>query len=339
MKKIIVAALLAVLLASAACKKNFFEAEPADTPEAVFEQLWQTFDANYGPFAERGIDWDALYAEFRPRVNAQTSDDELHQVLTEMLTRLDDGHVNLIAPGRPPFNANYIRQHKIDDSLFNMTLVRQNYLEPGFKIAEDTGYVYGKIRNERIGYIFFDYVGPNFTVFNEFLDANADSDGIIIDLRHNKGGDFTWCFSEIGRLTAAPRTVFESRTKTGPGPNDFSPWRTWSLEPAGPLFDKPIIVLTDRYTISAGERAVMAFRTLLNANTLGETTCGAQSTAIGGELANGWYYTLATQNTRLFDGQSYEGVGLAPDISFKNTLADVQAGLDKTLERAIEELK
>ena len=27
-----------------------------------------------------------------------------------------------------------------------------------------------------------------------------DVNGLIIDLRHNDGGDFTYCFSEIGRL-------------------------------------------------------------------------------------------------------------------------------------------
>ena len=55
-------------------------------------------------------------------------------------------------------------------------------------------------------------------------------------------------------------------------------------------------------TISAGERAVMAFDVLPNVMLVGETTNGAHGTNIGRELANGWFYTLVTQKVELSDG-------------------------------------
>ena len=185
--------------------------------------------------------------------------------------------------------------------------------------------------------MYFNNIGENFFVLNEFLDASMDTKGIIIDLRHNGGGDFTYCYAEIGRLIDEKRLAFSSRTKNGPGPDDFTSWTDWYVEPEGEYFNKPIVLLIDRYTISAGERTVMAFMTLPNVTILGDTTSGAHATLVGKELANGWYYSLPIQNTLLPDGKSYEGVGLPPDILMTNEITDVKAGLDRTLEKAIDQ--
>lgn len=319
------------------CEDVFCDAQTADDPEALFENLWTVYVENYGPTNERNIDWEALYATYRPQVNATTTDDELWSVLTAMLAHLDDGHVNLIAPERDGFNSNYIRNFDIGDSLFNLDVIKSNYLQSGFKVGDEDAYVYGTLRDKNVGYIYFDYVGSNFYELNTFLDDHQEADGIIIDMRHNQGGDFTYCYSESGRLTNEKRLAFSSRTKNGPGPDDFSEWKDWYFEPSGNYFDKPIVVLTDRYTISAGERAVMAMRILPNVTTIGDTTSGAHATMIGRELANGWYFTLPVQNTLLPDGKTYEGIGLAPNIRFINQIEDVRQGIDRTLERAMEE--
>ena len=98
------------------------------------------------------------------------------------------------------------------------------------------------------------------------------------------------------------------------------------------------MVLTDRYTISAVERSVMAFKTLPNVTLVGDTTNGAHGTMIGRELANGWYYSLVPQKVELFNGNSYEGIGLAPDIFVKNMPDEILLGTDRVLETAIEAL-
>lgn len=329
--------LLLLPLLVVSCEDVFFQPTPDAQPEAIFDNLWTVFNEDYGPTTERHIDWNELYATYRPLVHASSSDDELHTIITGMLAHLNDGHVNLYAPNRPNFNANYIRNFKIDDSLFNLRNIKENYLENGYQNGEDDAYVYGKIQNKNIGYIYFDYIGDNFFILNNFLDANQNAEGIIIDLRHNQGGDFTYCYSESGRLTNEKRLAFSSRTKNGKGPDDFTAWTDWFLEPSGTYFDKPIVVLTDRYTISAGERAIMAYRTLPNVTIIGDTTCGAMATLVGRELANGWYFSIPTQNTLLPDGRTYEGIGLPPEVRFVNQIEDVRQGVDKTLERAIDE--
>ena len=143
----------------------------------------------------------------------------------------------------------------------------------------------------------------------------------------------------MGRLVDEERFVFRSKTKNGPGKDSFTDWHRWSVFPEGDYVDKQIVVLTDRYTISAGERAVMAFDVLPNVTIIGDTTNGAHGTLIGRELANGWFYSLVTQKVELPDGQSYEGIGLAPDILIKNEMGDIDNGIDSVLERAVAELK
>lgn len=286
MKKIAFAALAALLLLAPACRKNFFEPEPADHPEAIFETLWQTFRNDYGPFAERGVDWQAVYAQYRPQVMAQTSDDQLFGVLSAMLGTLSDGHVNLFAPDRPAFNSNRIRNQLIDDELFDLDVVRTKYLKNDLETDDDETFVFGLLP-ENIIYLHLPHVGQNMTALGRALDKFPAAKGLIVDLRHNDGGDFTWAFAEMGRLTQERRLVFRSRTKNGTGAADFTGWYDWHLEPKTPHSAKPIVLLTDRYTISAGERAAMAFQTLPNCTTLGDTTCGAQSTMVAGELANG----------------------------------------------------
>jgi len=196
-----------------------------------------------------------------------------------------------------------------------------------------------KIKNENVAYIYFDYVGDNFFKLKDFLSEFPDVKGYIIDMRHNQGGDFTYCFSEIGRLTNQSRFVFKSKTKNGKGNNDYTEWYEWYIYPKGEYVNKPIIVFIDRYTISAGERSVMAFKTLPIVTLMGDTTNGAHGTMIGRELANGWFYSLVPQKVELYDGKSYEGIGLAPDIYSKNTILQINSGIDMTLQKAIDELK
>lgn len=319
------------------CKK-FFKEEPQNNPEAIFENLWKTYNEEYAPFEERNVDWQAAYNTYRPMVKANTSNDQLFSILSQMLEIFDDGHISLTAPNKQIFYSNKVRREKIDDELFNKDVIK-SYLEAEFKTGFEDSYIYGKIKNENVGYIYFDYVGDNFFVFDEFLNKFENANGIIIDLRHNQGGDFTYCFSEIRRLTNEKRYVFRSKTKNGKGKNDYTEWKEWYLEPKTPHFNKPISVLMDRYTISAGERSVMAFKTLPNVTLIGDTTNGAHGTMIARELANGWYFTIVPQKVEMADGLSYEGIGIAPDIFIKNQISDINAGIDKSLELAIDKVK
>jgi len=70
----------AALVIAAACKGNNGQptgptgTTPTDIA-AQFEQMWTTFDTNYSYFDYKRIDWNALKAEFAPRVAGLTQNE------------------------------------------------------------------------------------------------------------------------------------------------------------------------------------------------------------------------------------------------------------------------
>jgi C-terminal peptidase prc len=66
--------------------------------QAIFEKVWRTIDENYLYDDFHGLDWDAVWAEFAPRVADAESDEAFYALLTEMVGRLNDNHSRFLAP-------------------------------------------------------------------------------------------------------------------------------------------------------------------------------------------------------------------------------------------------
>jgi C-terminal processing protease CtpA/Prc len=333
MKKLTYIVLVISVFAISSCEKAIFEPDPENNPEALFVNLWTTFNTDYAGFEERGVDWDEQYNIYRPQVNEETSSEELKEIITQMLRVFNDGHVSFTTPDAEVFYSNRILDERIDNDLFDLDLIKGKYMQNDFKESGYGGNTYGMMGS--IGYLHIAWVGDNMLDMNKILDFFSDAEGLIVDMRHNGGGNFTYAFSEFGRFTDEERFVYRSKTKNGTGPDDYTDWYDWNIYPSAEYFDKPLVLLTDRYTISAGERLVMAYKTLPNLIHLGDTTSGAIATKIGKELANGWYYSLVTQKTEFRNGVNYEGPGIPPDIYVKNTMEEMEFGQDRTLEEAL----
>ena len=329
---------LSILLFSAvSCEKTFFEAEPDSDPVSIFEQFWGTYNTDYALFDERGVDWDEIYATYRPLVTEQTTDEELYNILKEMLSGLNDSHIIFTVPDKQIYTPNLYYGTHFEDELFDIEVVRDNYFTQD-AIEYDGGWVVTSWIGD-VAYMWFKGVGSGFLEFNTMLDGFSNASSLIIDLRHNGGGDLTFALSEIGRLTDEKRLTHLSQTKNGPGPNDYDEWFEWYITPSGDYFDKPLVLLTDRYTVSAGERATIALKTLPNLTHMGDTTNGSHSTMIGKELSNGWYFTICPQNIECIDGKSYEGIGLIPEVLVENSMEDMSVGIDAQLEAALTHLQ
>ncbi len=325
--------ILAVFMLTAC--DSMFLAEPGTNQEVIFEHFWQTFKDDYALFEERNIDWDESYLQFRPLVTPFTSDSDLFEILSDMIAPIGDGHVSLIAPHYGSFSANEYFRERIDDELFSTDLIRSSYLEQGYQ-ASGKQYMYGKIRDHNIGYIHFDEFRAASAKLDDLLKNYPDVNGYIVDLRHNNGGDVSHSFSFLGRFTPEDKLFLRSKTKNGKGPDDYTPWFDWYLKSSGTFIDKPLVILTDRYTVSAAERMVMAAKTLTMVTVIGETTNGTFGTKISRELANDWFYSYSIQKVEMYDGKSYEGIGIAPDVVVKNDLQEMQNGIDRTLQVAID---
>ena len=66
-------------------------------PERNFKVLWRTFSRRYPFFQLRNVNWKKQRDTYRSRVTSKTNDDELFEILCQMLSPLNDGHVELKA--------------------------------------------------------------------------------------------------------------------------------------------------------------------------------------------------------------------------------------------------
>jgi C-terminal processing protease CtpA/Prc len=78
---------------------------------------------------------------------------------------------------------------------------------------------------------------------------------------------------------------------------------------------------------------------LENITQMGDYTSGGFSDNIARELPNGWFCFMSIGDYRAADGESYEGIGIKPEIELVNSKEDILSSTDKVLEKAIEILQ
>jgi C-terminal processing protease CtpA/Prc len=339
MKNSIFLVVLALIFTS--CKKLVLGDEPQNNPNAVFETLWTDFDEHYSLFEVRGTNWNSLKKVYQSQVNITTSKTLLWSVLSNLIENLDDSHTVLYDENDSKF---YISGYKYNEQSkleFDKSLVISNYLDYHKEIATEKKLSYGKVKNKDIGYIYLGAeAGENPNKIDEIIDTLKNHKAIILDMRQNIGGDDKYGKRIAGVFADNEKLVFTSQTRNGKGHNDFdSPTKYYSKKQGDEQFLKPVIVLTDRRTISAGEVTLLYLKTYNQVIQIGDTTAGDFSDVSNRKfLPNGWSYQYSIKKYLLPNGKSLDGIGHIPDVYVKNTQADMVAKNDKVIEKAIDYL-
>ena len=324
-------------------------------PEKTFEELWRTFRERYPFFALRGVDWNRQYDTYRPTVTAKTSDEELFCLLCRMLEPLNDGHVSLTMPASGDRKVRtfcpeklprfwQVFSHQQIEALFKTTgktLVANGFGPP----AATEAWMLHYCRSKTVGYLrILELEGVKRRALGAALDTVAldfkELEGVIIDVRDCPGGDDSTAITIVNRFCDRKRVAFHRRTKIGPGDNDLSPLKTWHIEPHGPSqFIGPIVLLTCDSVFSGGEVFTLAIKQLPFVTIIGDHTNGTFSYELEKRLSNGWRYCLSYQIYLSADLVCYEGKGVPVDIELFNTVADIEAGVDPLITRALEVLR
>jgi carboxyl-terminal processing protease len=106
-------------------------AQDKNDPELNFEYLWKTYDRNYALFEVKNIDWDALYNVYRPKVNSNTTETELFDIMSELLGNLNDNHVWLRSKSlKRKYRSGLLGEIKMVDPF---TLLQEKYLNSNFQ--------------------------------------------------------------------------------------------------------------------------------------------------------------------------------------------------------------
>lgn len=188
-----------------------------------------------------------------------------------------------------------------------------------------------------------DEIAPAFT---------ADPGPMVIDLRGNPGGHDKAARAVASRLISQPITGGAVRVRLSARARAEHPeWRSLADDPARPGWSLPqpvtalpagkhltatsITGLIDAGCRSSCEALALLLRAM-GARLVGERT--------GGSSGAPFTFTLPRSGARvtvsawaMFDreGRPIEGLGVAPDETFAPTIADISAGRDTALERAL----
>ena len=320
-----------------------FVAQPASagSPEANFETLWKEFDTRYSFFEIKHINWDSLHTIYRAQVTSATTDAQLFQIMSSMLSNLKDGHVSLSSSVGTYAYTGWYSQYPTN---FPGTTAVAHYLSVDYGTTGGGYLRYGKIADS-VGYL---YVGPNLngdpTLWSQSIDviinALKDCKGIIVDIRNNGGGNDGLGNIVAGRFADQLRVYSFVRWRSGPSHSDFTEYQAETIEPQGPRqFTKPVALLTNRHCFSSAEGTILMMKALPNVTVIGDTTGGGSANPITLTLPNGWSYRVSRWIQYTAQKTIFEGTGLPPNIPLWISLADAAAGRDAILERAIQFLR
>ena len=342
MKKYIISVLLAAV-ALVSCEKYETVKEVNTDYKVNFEAFWKMIDEQYCYLDYKNIDWDAVYNEMLPRVEAVKSEQELFNVFTSALDYLRDGHVALVSPfkryGCDTFNIDENGNEYPDN--FDSFVIKENYLKERFVTM--SGKVYGEIERDghKFAYIYYSAFEKDWTDTDyKYIQALVDStDGIIFDVRDNPGGSGNLGLTLAGNFFKEKTLIGFFASKNGKGHNDFSELSTLYVNPAMEhnWADKKTALLTNRGVYSTANLFTSALKLAKNVTQIGGISGGGGGMPQTNYLPNGWI--LYFPGNVLFDlnKQHIEG-GIEPDIEVNCTDEELDAGKDAIIEEAIKHL-
>ncbi|MEI7576024.1 MAG: S41 family peptidase [Armatimonadota bacterium] len=237
--------------------------------------------------------------------------------------------------------------HRADGSTREVKVPRS-----GYKTTKGESTYAFNIRPDGVAYVRFSTCeDPSLvTKLKSDLESHKDIKGLVIDLRMNGGGSSSIGAQVVTGLArqgfTVPATTYQTRlyspTKLAWGNRQgLSPVSddTDVLEPPKvKWFDGPCALLIGPRTFSAAEDWTGYWRAANVGPVVGMPTGGSTGQPLSFNLPGGGSARVCTKQDLLPDGTKFVGVGIQPDIQVPWTVADVRAGRDPQLERAVHEV-
>ena len=300
---------------------------------------YETIKENY-PFADMyGMDIDEEYNKYSSKISVDTSEEALYNYMCNMVNKLDDGHVELSWGDMEFSPSDYLPEWMKDMEQVNslVSIIKKNYLHNYYRF-DDCYIRYGEIR-EDIGYIVIQALGmekidksaSTKKAMDKIIKEFQNKDTIVIDLRFCEGG-----FDEASLLIAgyfAPERYLAYK-KHAYDKGEYTELQSIYVEPMGITYNGEVIIITNGYTISAGETFARAM--LANKNNsitvIGEATAGYYSDTIPLYIPGDYSFAMSTERYYWYDDTLLEGKGVVPDIEIPYNYKAVQMGKDPALD-------
>lgn len=324
------------LLLLTSCQKSDYDYD--DTPQGNLDALWTLIDQRYCFLSYKeeqlGFKWTDIHAKYSAKLGGEMSRVQLFEVLSQMLSELKDGHVNISTS--LDLGRNWSWKEDFPENL--NTELRQRYLGSDYHIGSSLRYT---ILPDNIAYVvcesFSSAIGDG--NLSDMLTYLRLCDGMIIDIRGNGGGELTNAERLSRRFTNEKRLVGYTLHKTGTAHDDFSEPRAEYIEPSdGVRWQKPVVVLTNRSCYSAANIFVRNMREMPLVTIMGDRTGGGSGMPFTSELPIGWSVRFSA--VVLLDARSEQTeFGIEPDVSSALDDALAAQGTDSMIEQARAFLK
>jgi carboxyl-terminal processing protease len=174
------------------------------------------------------------------------------------------------------------------------------------------------------------------SLFQKAIDQYRSADGIVIDLRGNPGGMAAMLMGISGHFLTERKPLGIMKTRDNELRFPANPRLvSASGEPVAP-YAGPLAILVDGLTGSASECFAGGMQALGRARVFGQTSMGQALPAMFDRLPNGDILIHAYGDFVTADGTRLEGRGVVPDEEVPLSRAELLAGRDATLERALQ---
>lgn len=294
-----------------------------------FDELRSAIRTNYSHRDLRGVDWDARFAEFEPRLVEAATPAQFARLAGELLEAARDVHIQLEANGerfasfRPGVRPN------ADVGLLMRAIPEfrpLNDVAATGRFLDGTAYLMISSWERRHR--------EDIEAAGAWIDALSPGDALILDVRFNAGGDERLAADIAGRFVERSVVYARHRFRDASAPDGFSEPRSRTLNPARPGFRGRAVVLMGPTNASSAEAFLLMMKQAPRCVLLGERSRGSSGNPKPVALANGVTVFLPSWVALTPEGEAIEGRGVASDIAV--AFLGEAAGEDPLIEGARE---
>ncbi|ATR93064.1 S41 family peptidase [Porphyromonas gingivalis] len=339
MKRLLAILLSALAFSSCSTKEDF-----TFDPYRNYDALWEILDRGYCFFdlkLPEDSTWRDMYHKHYRDLRPQMSSDSLFLVMTQLLSELKDGHVNLSS------SFDYGHYWKwYEDYPLNLSLdLRRKYLGHDYRIAGGLKYrrlTYNGHAPDSIGYIVYESFGKPISNSNisGMLSRLTECKALIIDIRGNGGGQLTYADEFARHFTKEKMLTGYIRHKTGPAHDAFSDPLPLYLDTlsSGVVWMRPVVLLTNREVFSSANDFVLKMRSLPFVTVMGDKTGGGAGLPISSEIPCGWGVRYSAGRMTDPSGADVE-FGIEPHYYVSLLDSDLANSHDTLIEEAVRYIK
>jgi C-terminal processing protease CtpA/Prc len=247
-----------------------------------------------------------------------------------------------------------LKLRSLDGHVKNVELTRNSQMKNGEKFNYQIYDYYPLVERKTIDDIIyfklstfrFEQIIEDFNKELDQLDLEKTK-GMILDIRHNIGGQSDVAFKILSRLIDKP--IETAKWKTRKYLPAFRSWgkpEEWYEDNMGIVqpspekrYSGPLIILTWHTTVSAAEDFLVPLKYSKRAKIIGDITAGSTGNPITLQLPGGYIFRICAIGTTFPDGEEFVGIGIEPNIKVTITQKNIYENRDRVLEKAVEMIR